>query len=156
MNNNRYFLLLATVSTGLVAGLFFCFVIAINPAFAQLPDAQYIAAMQAINVAIVNPFFTVPFLGAALLIPFAAWRCKSFLIWVAAAFYLIGGIGITFVVNVPLNDMLAAFSGLSSAAETRIAFARPWNTWHLIRTLAVIISLILLVISCLKSSDRIV
>lgn len=158
--NTKYFLLLAIIPTALIAGLFFGFAVAINPAFKQLPDKQYITAMQAINVAIVNPLFVAAFMGPAFLIPLTAWKCESFLIWMAAAVYLIGGIGITFVVNIPLNNMLAAFPVSTStdvaAADLRRAFAIPWNTWHLIRTLAVILSLVLLVIACLKSSDRIV
>jgi uncharacterized membrane protein len=141
----KYFLLLSTVTTALVAGLFFGFVVAINPAFAKLPDAEYIAAMQAINVAIVNPVFAAAFFGPVLLIPFTAWKYKSLLIGLAAAFYLIGGIGVTFMLNVPLNDMLAA------GTISRKAYATSWNTWHLVRTVAVIISLVLL---CLRSSDR--
>jgi uncharacterized membrane protein len=152
----RYFLLLATVATGLIAGLFFSFVVAINPAFAQLPDAQYIIAMQTINIVIVNPVFAFTLFSPVILIPYTAWRYKSVLLWIAAAFYIIGGTGVTFAANVPLNDMLAAFSGAASAAETRAAFAGAWNTWHLVRTVAVIISLMLLVMACLKSSDPIV
>src|SRR3954469_23636198 len=120
--NNKYFLLLATVTTALVAGLFFGFVVAVNPAFSTLPDAQYIAAMQAINVAIVNPVFAAAFFAPALLIPVSAWKYKSLLIGLAAAFYLVGGIGVTYIQNVPLNDMLAAGS------ISRKAFAAPWNT----------------------------
>lgn len=149
---NKYLLFSATITTALVAGLFFCFVTAINPAFSELPDAQYIAAMQAINISIVNPLFAAAFFGPVILIPLVAWKYKSFLVWLAAAFYLIGGIGITFMVNVPLNDMLARASVLDSSV--RNTFAGPWNNWHLIRTLAVIASLILLVIACLKVSDR--
>jgi uncharacterized membrane protein len=150
---NKYILLLATVATALIAGLFFSFVVAINPAFAQLPDAQYITAMQTINIVIVNPVFTITLLSPVILIPYSAWKYKSILLWMAAAFYIIGGIGVTFGANVPLNDMLAASS---VTAATRNAFAGPWNNWHLIRTVAVIISLILLVIACQRSSGRIV
>lgn len=147
---NKYFLLLATVATALIAGLFFCFVTAINPAFAKLTDVEYITAMQTINKVIVNPVFAVTLFSPVVLIPFSAWKYKSLLLWIAAAFYIIGGIGVTFAANVPLNDMLAASS------VSRQAFAGSWNNWHLVRTLAVIVSLILMVMACQRSSDRIV
>jgi uncharacterized membrane protein len=151
---NNQLLLITTITTALIAGLFFGFVVAINPAFSRLPDNQYIMAMQAINKAIVNPVFAAAFFGAAILTPATAYQLKSPLLWAAAAFYLIGGIGITFMANVPLNDMLARFPVLTAspkeAALARHAFDKPWNMWHLVRTLAVIISLILLVISCIR------
>jgi uncharacterized membrane protein len=128
---------LAIITTALTAGLFFGFVVAINPAFAHLPDSTYITAMQAINKAIVNPVFALAFFGPVILIPIVAYKRKSRLLWLAAAFYIIGGIGVTYAVNVPLNNLLA------TGALERHAFDKPWNQWHLVRTLAVIISLVL-------------
>ncbi|SFD23589.1 Uncharacterized membrane protein [Chitinophaga sp. CF118] len=160
MNIQHILLISATITTALIAGLFFGFVVAINPAFAHLPDAQYITAMQAINKAIINPAFAAAFFGAAVLIPLAAWKNNNhILMWLAAAFYLIGGIGITFVVNVPLNNILEVFPVLTAspieAAHARRAFDKPWNTWHLFRTLAIIISLLLLIISCILPDNKI-
>ncbi|WP_426059260.1 hypothetical protein [Hymenobacter sp. B1770] len=52
---------MATVSTGLVAGVYYGFSVAVNPGLARLPAPAYIAAMQAINDVIQNPVFAASF-----------------------------------------------------------------------------------------------
>jgi uncharacterized membrane protein len=59
-------LALATITTALMAGLFYAFSVSINLAFGHLPDTQYLLAMQEINKAIVNPVFLFSFLGSPL------------------------------------------------------------------------------------------
>jgi len=157
MQNSHVLLVSATLTTALVAGLFFGFVVAVNPAFAKLPDLQYISAMQSINRAIVNVVFAIAFFGAALFIPLAAWQEQRTILWVAAVIYLVGGIGVTYAVNVPLNNVLDTFpvatASADEAAGARIAFVRPWNLWHLVRTIAVVISALLLIIGCTRRGD---
>jgi uncharacterized membrane protein len=154
MQNNHVLLVCATITTALIAGLFFGFVVAVNPAFAKLPDLQYISAMQAINRAIVNAVFAIAFFGPVIFIPLAAWVEKKPILWVAAVIYIVGGIGITYAVNVPLNNILDTFPVATAsgdeAARARTAFVKPWNLWHLVRTIAVIISTLLLIIACLR------
>jgi len=59
-------LAVAAITTGLIAGLFFGYQVSVIPAFRTLSDVNYIAAMQAINIAIPqDPFFEFSFLGAA-------------------------------------------------------------------------------------------
>jgi uncharacterized membrane protein len=159
MNLKKIILLLAATTTGLSAGLFFGFQVSIIPAFTTLPDRQYIEAMQAINIAIQNPVFLFAFVGAAIFLPVAAYmyrgtpRSPQFTLLLAAALlYIIGAFGITSAINVPMNDTLAAFSlhasSAQAAAAARTAFENPWNTWHLIRTLASIGSFILAIVAC--------
>ncbi|WP_209860145.1 anthrone oxygenase family protein [Chitinophaga sp. OAE865] len=154
-------LALATITTALMAGLFYAFAVSVNIAFAKLPDAAYITATQAINVAIVNPAFLVSFLGAPVLLIWAAWlharpvfTRRSRYILAAAVIFVIGTFGVTVLANIPLNDQLAAFSteGASTAElhHMREAFAIPWNNWHLVRTMAGIVALVLLVVACLQ------
>src|SRR5256885_13559728 len=71
-------LTLAVITTGLIAGLFFGYQVSVIPAFKTLSEANYIAAMQAINVAIPqDPFFEFNFLGAAIFLPVAAYLHRS-------------------------------------------------------------------------------
>ncbi|MGN7820038.1 anthrone oxygenase family protein [Chitinophaga sp. 22536] len=157
MNAKQIVLILAVLTTGLLTGIFFGFEVAINPAFARLDDAQYIIAMQAINDVIVNPVFIFVFLGAAVLLPVAAFqqqgRRKS-LLWVAAALYIIGVLAITSVCNVPLNDALAKVQVAGASAQqlktAREGFAEPWNRWHTIRTIAGIVATIIAIAACLQ------
>ena len=59
--------LATVVGCGLMAGLFFAFSVAVMRALGRLPAAHGMAAMQSINVAILNPLFLSVFLGTALL-----------------------------------------------------------------------------------------
>jgi hypothetical protein len=54
--------LVAALGCGLMAGLFFAFSVSVMKAFARLPSAEGIGAMQSINVAIINPVFLAVFL----------------------------------------------------------------------------------------------
>ena len=50
-------LVLATLATGLVAGVFYAYAISVNLGLAVQPDASYVDTMQAINARIQNPMF---------------------------------------------------------------------------------------------------
>ncbi|WP_210515480.1 anthrone oxygenase family protein [Hymenobacter terricola] len=155
-------LALATFTTALVAGLFYGFAVAINPAFARLPAPQYIAAMQAINEAIQNPIFLASFLGAPFFLPLAtvlhvgrpvSRRC--WLLGAASIMYLVGSLGVTVAANIPLNETLAAFplqtASPAAAVSARAAFESPWNKWHRVRTIAATVALGLAVGACLSA-----
>jgi uncharacterized membrane protein len=124
--------LAAAIGCGLVAGLFFAFSVAVMPGLRARPAAEGMAAMQAINVAILNPLFYAVFMGTAVACavlavsaPFielhgSGWRVAG------ALLYLIGAFAVTAAVNVPLNDRLA------EAAPSSEAGARLWSL-HLAR-----------------------
>nr|WP_294948765.1 anthrone oxygenase family protein [uncultured Mucilaginibacter sp.] len=163
MNYRNISLALATLTTGLVAGVFYAFAISVNPAFAQLPDGEYIRAMQTINIAIVNPAFAFSFFGAPLLLPLATIvhrKMQAKFKWLLAAtiIYLIGSFGVTVLGNIPLNDTLAQFRlpGASALqmATARGAFEHPWCQWHMVRTVASVAALVLLLIACLSKNTE--
>ncbi|WP_046244830.1 anthrone oxygenase family protein [Hymenobacter terrenus] len=162
MRSNTIVLVLATTTTGLVAGVFYGFSVAVNPGFARLPDPAYIAGMQAINQVIQNPVFAASFFGAPIFLPLAAvlharraWSRRFTLLVCASAIYLIGGLGVTVAANIPLNETLAQFplrtASSEQAATARTRFAGPWNKWHDIRTLASTVSLVLSICACLSA-----
>lgn len=150
--------ILSVVSIGLVAGIFFAFTVAINPALKQLSDATYIQAMQAINKVIENPAFFFAFMGAIIFTPIAAFMQKnkeaSILLFIAFVVYLIGVFGITVFMNVPLNNTLAKFmistASSSELSQARADYAEPWNLWHNIRTIATIIAFIISIMAGLS------
>jgi len=134
------------VLTGLSAGLLYAYSVSINNAFVNLTDTQYVAAMQNINIAIQNPIFFLSFLGAAVALPLSAYKFRKTTVFkplvLAAGLYVIGTLGVTMAINVPLNDKLAAFK-LDAATAQQVTAARadyvgPWNSWHTVRTLAAI------------------
>ena len=158
-------LALATLTTGLVAGLFYGYAISVNPALGVQPDASYVATENAITEKIVNPPFFASFLGAPLflLATLAAHysrrpRTGRFrLIAVACALYIVGGFLLTMVVNAPMSYRLADVSPEAPArvlAEARNAYEVPWNFWHGVRTVFSTLAFVALICACPLRDDR--
>ncbi|MFJ8660902.1 DUF1772 domain-containing protein [Streptomyces sp. NPDC093795] len=137
-------LLAATLSTGLMAGLFAAFSYAVMPGLARSSDHTLVESMQGINKAIVNPAFMLPFMGSIPLLGLAvvlAWRDngRPALPWLIAALvlYLVAFV-VTSAINVPLNDQLASVGdpdGVRHLAEVRAAFENRWVVWNHVRAL---------------------
>jgi uncharacterized membrane protein len=74
-----------------------------------------------------------------------------FCLLASAAVYVVGVFGVTIFGNVPLNEMLDKFNINGSVAgeveSMRLRFEHPWNKLNLIRTLANVLSFILLTIA---------
>jgi uncharacterized membrane protein len=137
-------LLTAAIGAGLIGGLFFAFSTFIMNAFDRLPAPQAIAAMQAINVSVLNPAFFIAFFGTAVvaigLAAFAAWNGgvpARTLIFIGAAAYLFGSILVTIVFNVPLNNRLADLQyQAEDMSNAWRAYRVPWTRWNHVRTVA--------------------
>jgi uncharacterized membrane protein len=136
-------LLLATLSMGLTAGVFTLYANAIMPGLRATDDRTFVGAFQAIDRAIINPWFLGGgFLGALLLAAAAGvthlgepWR--PVLPWIVIAFALhLVVIVITIAVNVPLNDAIKAAGdpAVIDVAAVRSAFDEArWVGWNLVR-----------------------
>lgn len=134
LNSSGAALLAGTVTTGLMAGLFAAFSYAIMPGLARTDDATFVPAMQRINVAILNPVFGLCFGGALAFtaLALALRRGEAGAGWILAGLLLYAAVlGITFAVNVPLNNRLAAATGDPAAA--RAAFEAAWVRWNVVR-----------------------
>lgn len=139
----------AMLGSGIAAGLFFIFSNTIMASFARLPVAQGIAAMQQINVTIINPLFMLVFMGLVLLS--LVLGAKAIVGWTEAGSawllagsvaYLVGCFLVTMVFNVPLNDALAAVD--PACAEGAAMWARyltEWLPWNHVRSVACLVSL---------------
>lgn len=140
-------LIAATVTMGLMAGLFYAFAIAVMPGLARSGDRTFVEAMQRINVAILNGWFAVGFGGALVFTALAAALhlgrdARPVLPWIVAALLLYGAaLLITFVVNVPLNDALAGagepdrMGDVTRLAAVRERFEARWVRWNAARAL---------------------
>lgn len=137
-------LIAATVATGLMAGVFGTYAVAIMPGLRATDDRTFIGAYQAIDRAIINPLFLATFMGALILSIAAVLLnvggdSRSVLLWTAAAavLYLVAVV-ITFAVHLPLNDALKAAGApadLVDPAAVREAFAEArWVAWNVVRT----------------------
>jgi uncharacterized membrane protein len=145
-------LMAATVSTALMAGAFALYAHTIMPGLRQTDDRTFVGAFQALDRAIINPWFlTGGFLGALLFtlgatiahvghdaLPPTA---------VALVLYLITFV-ITLAVNVPLNDALKRAGDpdrVSNLAAVRASFSEArWSRFNLIRTVLCLTSFTLL------------
>jgi uncharacterized membrane protein len=133
--------LVAALGCGLMAGLFFAFSTSVMRALARLPPAEGIAAMQSINIAILNPVFLAPFLGTAVACALVA--VASFFRWheagaayplVGGALYLVGTFLVTVVFNVPLNNSLASVAPADpAAADLWDHYLTRWTAWNHVR-----------------------
>lgn len=135
-------LLLATLSTGLMAGVFGLFTHTVMPGLAKTDDRTFVGAFQAIDRAIVNPWFLGGgFVGALVTAAAATVSAigRSTLPWVAAALLLyVVTFAITVRVHLPLNDALKAAGdpdriGDLAAVRERFDEGR-WRRWNLVRT----------------------
>lgn len=141
-------LVLTSVGSGLIGGLFFIFSNTIMSAFDRLPAAGAVAAMNSINRVILNPLFFVSFFGTALLCvvllvgqTMRDEAAGTALIVAGALLYLIGSIGVTMVYNVPLNNRLAAVSPSAADMETQWhTYRGPWTRWNHVRTVACLLA----------------
>lgn len=134
---------LAAMGSGLLAGLYFAYSNSVMPALAKLPVPQGVAAMNHVNVVIMNPLFLGLFMGIALLsillvvAAFLGWTPKPAWIIAGAALYLIGHIAVTMAINVPLNNALAAAAPDSAqAAQVWATMLDRWVFWNHVRAIA--------------------
>ena len=115
-------LVAATITNGLMAGLFAAYSYAVMPGLGQADDRTFVEAMQQTNAAILNGWFGICF-GGALLFAAAASVLhlgRPGLPWIVAGLVLYAAVlVITFRVNVPLNDRLAAAGDPATLAGSR-------------------------------------
>ena len=132
------------LGSALMAGAFFAFSTFVMKALARLAPAAGMAAMQSINIVVINPLFLGVFLGtaaacAAVIVgaptrweePGAAYLVAGGVLYVARTF------GITVLFNVPLNNSLAAVGPADADAMRRWeSYVRRWTAWNHVRTVA--------------------
>jgi len=157
MINQAIFVLasVAAIGCGLVAGIFFAFSSFVMAALGRLPSDHGIAAMNSINVTVINPVFFTAFFGTALLslvLAVGSWlwwdQASGKLLLAAAVIYLVGSIAVTMVYNVPLNNALAAVQpGTAEATNLWSRYLRDWTMWNTVRTVASVVSMILFILA---------
>ncbi len=136
-------LMIATLTVGVMAGVFAIYANAIMPGLGQTDDRTFVRAFRAIDTAIINPLFLLSFFGALVFTGIAGVlhrgeQFRSVLPWIVVAFVLyLVAVVITVVVNVPLNDGIKAAGTPDSAddlARIREQFNEArWVRWNLVR-----------------------
>ena len=136
--------LLAALGCGLIAGVFFAFSAFVMKALARLPPGEGIAAMQSVNVTVLNPRFMAAFLGTAaacvlaLISSLLRWHEPGAVyLFFGGALYLIGSLLVTIVFNVPKNEALASVAPADpDGASLWANYVSSWTAWNHVRTAA--------------------
>ena len=150
----RVVTLVASIGAGLVAGVFFAFSTFIMRALRELPDAQGISAMQAINRAAPTPLFMTALFGSAVVCVALAVSALTRLGEPAARYQLAGsavylaGVVLTIVYHVPSNDALAVVdpAGAGAAGVWR-HYVTGWTAWNHVRTLTSLAAAVILALA---------
>jgi uncharacterized membrane protein len=137
-------LVVATMATGLMAGVFGLYANAIMPGLRTTDDRTFVGAFQSIDEAITNPLFLTTFVGALVIIGVAALLHlgeggRPVLPWTVAAFVLYLAVFLVTVrVNVPVNDEIKAAGDpdrIADLAAVRERFDETrWVRWNIVRT----------------------
>jgi uncharacterized membrane protein len=139
-------LLVATLATGLSAGLFYTFSVAVMPGLARTDDRSFVTAMHWINIRILNGWFAFAFLGSMMFmvltaIAYLVGDRREVLGWIVAAAALYAAqLAVTFRINVPLNNGLQRAGRPEQVADpsaVRGRFERRWVRWNAVRTVLV-------------------
>jgi uncharacterized membrane protein len=145
----------SALGCGLIGGVFFAFSGFVMKALARIPPAQGIAAMQSINIVVINPLFMAAFFGTA--VGCVVLAISSLLAWhkpggacvlVGSLLYLAGTIVVTMVFNVPRNNALASVDPVSvDGARLWTGYVTSWTAWNHVRTAAALAAAALLTIA---------
>jgi uncharacterized membrane protein len=154
--------LVAALGSGLIGGDFFAFSALVMKALARLRPDHGIAAMQSINVAVLNRWFLAPFFGTAAtcivlaLSSLSAWREPAALFRLTGSgLYLGGTMPVTIVGNMPLNGGLAEVGDESAQGEKHWARYVPARTrWNTVRSIASLAASVALTIALVAGRAR--
>lgn len=133
---------LAMLGTGLFAGFLFAFSNVVMPSLARQDAPAAIRTMQTINVVVENVLFGILLAGTTLLaLALGGFAIANLalpaapLLLAGSAAYLLLGIGVTAIVNVPMNRRLARVDSLGhQATEAWHGFVGRWVVWNHLRT----------------------
>jgi uncharacterized membrane protein len=138
----------ATLSCGLMAGLMFAYSSSVIAGLADVPSADRIIAMNGMNRELLNPFFGLFFFGAigtSVALGIRAYMnsdldARSWLL-AGSVVYVMGVFLVTILINIPMNNRLAALDPTAlDAADSWATYARRWTWINHFRTLCAIVS----------------
>ena len=136
--------LVALLLNGAIFGFFYAWVCSTMWGLDAADPAVAIAAMQAMNASVRNAVFFPAFFLTPVVLLIAALMARqgrrsiAFCSFGAAALiYLFGGLILTMMVNVPMNEALARVTipdDVQAARDIWEAYSAPWQVWNITRT----------------------
>jgi len=151
----------ALMGCALVGGIFLAFSSFIMKSLARLPSSEGIAAMQSINVVVLNRLFLGLFMGTAaislliIVLSTLQWGTAASLFFVTGgALYFVGTFLVTVIGNVPLNNRLAAVSAPDAGAVSFWEhYLERWTLFNTVRTVAAVAAASFFIVGLLGSSN---
>jgi uncharacterized membrane protein len=150
--------IIACLGSALIGGVFFAFSSFIMKALARLPSSEGVAAMQSINVVVLNPVFLGVFMGTvaiSLLVSILAimeWDMPAAPYFLTGALlYIVGTFLVTGLGNVPLNNQLARITATDAAVgDFWQHYLERWTQLNTLRTISAIAATVTLIIGLIK------
>ena len=140
------FALLAILFSGAMFGFFYAWVCSTVWGLDAADPNVAISAMQAMNASVRNSVFALGYFGTPLTlaaVALVAWkgeeRRAAVLFGSGALLYVLGVMVPTSMVNVPLNEMLAAVEvplPVARADEVWRSYSAAWQLWNMVRAVA--------------------
>ena len=151
----------ALLGSALIGGVFFAFSSFVMKALARMPSSEGIAAMQSINVVVINPSFLSAFMGTTVLslgvigLALVQWSHPSAIYFMGAAvLYIVGTFLVTIFRNVPLNNQLAAMSATDPATrDVWDHYLDQWTMWNHVRTVAAMVAALLYTVGLMQNGE---
>lgn len=132
------------LSAAAIFGFFYAWVCSTMWGLDTLAPRVAIEAMQAMNASVRNAVFAPAFFGTGpilILTAGLAWACNvrsaAMVFGLAGITYIIGGMGLTMMVNVPMNEALASVDLASSTKQLSTVWSEyspKWQVWNQTRT----------------------
>lgn len=139
-------LVLSLLFSGAIFGFFYAWVCSTMWGLDHADPRVAIIAMQEMNASVRNAVFAPAFFGTPLVLGAAAILAlrsgaQAAGLWVGAGalLYLFGGLFLTMLVNVPMNEALGALhitldTEVSEASRIWTDYSDPWKVWNITRT----------------------
>ncbi|WP_404400446.1 DUF1772 domain-containing protein [Pelagibacterium halotolerans] len=137
---------LSLVLTGAIFGFFYAWICSTLWGLDAADPSVAIAAMQAMNASVRNIVFAPVFFGTPVVLLITAWlahrqgsRAVAMALVGAGVIYVFGGLVLTALVNVPMNQALANIHlplDPGQAEAIWSAYSAPWQRWNIARTCA--------------------
>lgn len=145
--------LVALLLNGAIFGFFYAWVCSTMWGLDAADPAVAIAAMQAMNASVRNAVFFPAFFLTPVVLLIAALMARQgrrsiafYAFGAAALIYLFGGLILTMMLNVPMNEALARVTipdDTQAARDIWVAYSAPWQVWNIARTVFSGIALLL-------------
>jgi uncharacterized membrane protein len=144
--------LASAVSAGLMAGVYFAFSSMVMPGLRRLRPAEAVRSMQAINLAVINPWFLTAFVGSAALslvsviFSFTRWgEEEAIYLLVGGLLLIFGSLVLTGGYHIPRNNALGLIDADGPEAKERWErYDSEWTSWNHIRAIACLAAAVLL------------